>query len=448
MRRRRPSARRAASIRLLAEPTAEGIALRVDPTLRPGGRGGRSRGSLEATLEYYERQSATWERQAMIKARPVAGRPVARRGVRRRRHAVRLPGGARPAARSTTSAARRSGWRSTSGGAARSSPRSSAAAAGSATSSSRCSCCRSCTAGATRRLREPNTLRALATLAEEGYVAQADAEALADAYRFLRTLGAPAADRARPADARPARRSARADDARALARAGATPPRCRPSTSGRRSWSAGSTSGCSTARCSRRSPDRRRRAPAWTARRPRSCWPGSGSRRPAAVVRGAAAARRPVDPDGQGAGARVPGDGAGARAGVRTPITALVRLERVAEAVGDAARAADALAADPAARRAGWRTWSRRARSPPTCSSRDPERVARRCRTAAAPGRRRRPRWSPRSRGTRRASSSRGETGAGARRRRRPRGPRGGRGRRARPAVRGDRAWASSARRS
>ena len=37
-------------------------------------------------------------------------------------------------------------------------------------------------------LRQPNTLRALATLAEEGYVAQADAEALGDAYRFLRRL--------------------------------------------------------------------------------------------------------------------------------------------------------------------------------------------------------------------------------------------------------------------
>ena len=38
------------------------------------------------------------------------------------------------------------------------------------------------------RLRSPNTLRALAALADEGYVAQADAEALADAYRFLRRL--------------------------------------------------------------------------------------------------------------------------------------------------------------------------------------------------------------------------------------------------------------------
>src|SRR6266513_1012907 len=38
------------------------------------------------------------------------------------------------------------------------------------------------------RLREPNTLRALAVLAEQGYVAAVDADSLADAYRFLRRL--------------------------------------------------------------------------------------------------------------------------------------------------------------------------------------------------------------------------------------------------------------------
>ena len=54
--------------------------------------------------------------------------------------------------------------------------------------SSRCSCCRSCTGVATRSCVSRTRLRALATLAEEGYVAQADAEALADAYRFLRRL--------------------------------------------------------------------------------------------------------------------------------------------------------------------------------------------------------------------------------------------------------------------
>jgi glutamate-ammonia-ligase adenylyltransferase len=57
----------------LSEPTAEGVALRVDVGLRPGGRAGSLSRSLEGTLAYYERESATWERQALIKARPVAG---------------------------------------------------------------------------------------------------------------------------------------------------------------------------------------------------------------------------------------------------------------------------------------------------------------------------------------------------------------------------------------
>jgi glutamate-ammonia-ligase adenylyltransferase len=42
--------------------------------------------------------------------------------------------------------------------------------------------------GRDARLREPNTLRALAILAEEGFVRRADADVLADSYRFLRRL--------------------------------------------------------------------------------------------------------------------------------------------------------------------------------------------------------------------------------------------------------------------
>src|SRR5205085_2277498 len=60
-------------IALLSEPSAEGIALRVDAALRPGGRGGALSRSLPAMREYYEKQAATWERQALIKARLVAG---------------------------------------------------------------------------------------------------------------------------------------------------------------------------------------------------------------------------------------------------------------------------------------------------------------------------------------------------------------------------------------
>jgi glutamate-ammonia-ligase adenylyltransferase len=177
----------AALIRSLAEPTAEGLALRVDPTLRPGGRGGVLSRSLEATLDYYERRSATWERQAMIKARPVAGDPwigsafvegvapfvypedLGPRAIEDvRRTKVRLEEYIRRRGKDLTEVKRgRGGIRDVEFAVqllqivhGRRDP----------------------------RLREPNTLRALATLAEEGYVAQADAGALADAYRFLRTL--------------------------------------------------------------------------------------------------------------------------------------------------------------------------------------------------------------------------------------------------------------------
>src|SRR5205823_12051551 len=38
------------------------------------------------------------------------------------------------------------------------------------------------------RLREPNTLRALAVLADEVYVASSDADSMAESYRFLRRV--------------------------------------------------------------------------------------------------------------------------------------------------------------------------------------------------------------------------------------------------------------------
>ena len=60
-------------VRTLSEQTEDGIAFKVDAALRPGGRSAALSRSLEATLAYYERESATWERQAMIKARAAAG---------------------------------------------------------------------------------------------------------------------------------------------------------------------------------------------------------------------------------------------------------------------------------------------------------------------------------------------------------------------------------------
>ncbi len=174
-------------IHLLSEPTSDGIALKLDAALRPGGRAGALSRSLEATLAYYERESATWERQAMLKARAAAGDvALARRfveGVQAfvypahlepaaiddvRRTKVRLEEYIRQRGKELTEVKRgRGGIRDVEFAVqllqlvhGRRDP----------------------------SLREPNTLKALTALVEEGYVAPADADPLADAYRFLRRL--------------------------------------------------------------------------------------------------------------------------------------------------------------------------------------------------------------------------------------------------------------------
>ena len=174
-------------IRLLSEPTEDGVALRVDPALRPGGRGGALSRSLSAALGHYEREAATWERQALIKARPVAGdRSLGEAFVARvadlvypaelgaaaieevRQVKVRLEDYVRARGKDAVEVKRgRGGIRDV---------------------EFSVQLLQLVHGRRDRRLREPNTLRALAALAEEGYVAEEDAAALADAYRFLRRL--------------------------------------------------------------------------------------------------------------------------------------------------------------------------------------------------------------------------------------------------------------------
>ena len=62
-----------ALLRELGGVTPEGQAYRIDLNLRPEGRSGALVRSLDATIEYYKRWAHTWEFQALIKARPVAG---------------------------------------------------------------------------------------------------------------------------------------------------------------------------------------------------------------------------------------------------------------------------------------------------------------------------------------------------------------------------------------
>jgi [glutamine synthetase] adenylyltransferase / [glutamine synthetase]-adenylyl-L-tyrosine phosphorylase len=173
-------------VQLLSEPTEDGIALRVDSSLRPDGRSGPLSRSRAATLEYYRRHAATWEKQALLKARPVAGaldagklvaeladvvfpedlEPSAIEDVRSMK--VRIEEYVRARGKEAVEVKRgRGGIRDVEFAIqllqlvhGRRDP----------------------------GLREPNTLRALRVLADEGYVAEADAEALASSYRFLRTL--------------------------------------------------------------------------------------------------------------------------------------------------------------------------------------------------------------------------------------------------------------------
>src|SRR5207245_2869729 len=60
-------------VRLLSAHTDLGQAYRVDLRLRPEGQRGPLARTLASTLSYYDTMGRTWERQALIKLRLVAG---------------------------------------------------------------------------------------------------------------------------------------------------------------------------------------------------------------------------------------------------------------------------------------------------------------------------------------------------------------------------------------
>ncbi|MEE2040346.1 bifunctional [glutamine synthetase] adenylyltransferase/[glutamine synthetase]-adenylyl-L-tyrosine phosphorylase [Nocardiopsis sp. CT-R113] len=60
-------------MRIPSETDAEGALWEVDPALRPEGRNGPLVRSVAGHLSYYERWAKTWEFQALLKARPIAG---------------------------------------------------------------------------------------------------------------------------------------------------------------------------------------------------------------------------------------------------------------------------------------------------------------------------------------------------------------------------------------
>ncbi|MFD1828411.1 bifunctional [glutamine synthetase] adenylyltransferase/[glutamine synthetase]-adenylyl-L-tyrosine phosphorylase [Streptomyces desertarenae] len=173
-------------MRICSDTTAEGTIWPVDANLRPEGRNGPLVRTLSSHLAYYQRWAKTWEFQALLKARPVAGDAALGREYceavgplvwqaaerenfvtdvqqMRRRVVAEIPaaqldrelklgpGGLRDVEFAVQLLQLVHGRGDTS-------------------------------------LRSPTTLAALDALAAGGYVGRQDAAALGDAYRFLRTL--------------------------------------------------------------------------------------------------------------------------------------------------------------------------------------------------------------------------------------------------------------------
>ncbi|MGI9824536.1 bifunctional [glutamine synthetase] adenylyltransferase/[glutamine synthetase]-adenylyl-L-tyrosine phosphorylase [Agromyces sp. Marseille-Q5079] len=60
-------------MRVISEPGVEPLLWEVDPNLRPEGKDGALVRTLDSHLQYYDRWAKSWEFQALLKARPLAG---------------------------------------------------------------------------------------------------------------------------------------------------------------------------------------------------------------------------------------------------------------------------------------------------------------------------------------------------------------------------------------
>lgn len=76
------------TMRLLSQPSAFGRGYETDTRLRPSGSQGLLVVSLAAFDQYHATRAAAWERQALLRARPIAGEPALAERVRDRLEAI------------------------------------------------------------------------------------------------------------------------------------------------------------------------------------------------------------------------------------------------------------------------------------------------------------------------------------------------------------------------
>ncbi|MES0834207.1 MULTISPECIES: bifunctional [glutamine synthetase] adenylyltransferase/[glutamine synthetase]-adenylyl-L-tyrosine phosphorylase [Nocardiopsidaceae] len=175
-----------AMMRIPSETDAEGALWEVDPALRPEGRNGPLVRSVSGHLSYYERWAKTWEFQALLKARPIAGDA----GLGRAYTEAILPlvweaTGRQDFVEDVQAMRRRVVAHIPAGEAERELK---LGPGGLRDIEFSVQLLQLVHGRTDDRLRSGNTLEALEALSESGYVGRRDAAGLSEAYRFLRRL--------------------------------------------------------------------------------------------------------------------------------------------------------------------------------------------------------------------------------------------------------------------
>jgi glutamate-ammonia-ligase adenylyltransferase len=173
-------------IRVCSQSTQEGALFPVDPNLRPEGRDGPLVRTLASHRVYYERWAKTWEFQALVKARPVAGDLDLGQAYLDALSPMVWQAAQRPNFVADVQAMRR---RVIGNLPASEAARQLKLGPGGLRDIEFAVQLLQLVHGRTdESLREPGTLPALAALARGGYVGREDAATMAAAYRFLRTV--------------------------------------------------------------------------------------------------------------------------------------------------------------------------------------------------------------------------------------------------------------------
>jgi [glutamine synthetase] adenylyltransferase / [glutamine synthetase]-adenylyl-L-tyrosine phosphorylase len=173
-------------IRVCSQSTPEGILFPVDPNLRPEGRDGPLVRTLASHRAYYERWAKTWEFQALLKARPVAGDPALGAAYAQTIAPLVWQAAQRDNFVEDTRAMRRRVVGTLPAGQAGRQLK--LGPGGLRDIEFAVQLLQLVHGRGDESIRSPATLPALAALAEGGYVGREDAASLAAAYRFLRSV--------------------------------------------------------------------------------------------------------------------------------------------------------------------------------------------------------------------------------------------------------------------